>query len=121
MTERIRLTITVTPEVHEVFSRMAESSGLSLGRTMGDWLEDTIEGAQFVAQKMVEAKQQPRLVMREMQAMAAGLQEEVANTLDELRKRGADGRVGGAGAAGRAKPPSSPTGVNTPARKARKP
>ena len=44
----IRLTITVTPEVHAAFSRMAEASSMSLGRCMGEWLADTVEGVEFV-------------------------------------------------------------------------
>ena len=75
--ERIRLTISVTPEVHEVFSRMAESGGMSLGKCMGEWLTDTIDGAQFVALKMQEARKAPKVVMREMQAFARGFVDEV--------------------------------------------
>lgn len=90
MTERIRLTITVSPEVHETFSRMADAAGISLGRCMGDWLADTLDGAQFVAQKMEEAKRMPKTVMREFQAMAAGLHEEISQEV---------GRIGGARAA----------------------
>jgi hypothetical protein len=114
MSDRIRLTITVSPEVHEVFSRMAEASGLSLGRTMGDWLADTVEGAQFVAQKMEEAKKQPRLVMRELQAMIHGTAQEVDTVMDDLRKGRAAGATRAAGVGGRPSPPSSNTGGKVP-------
>lgn len=83
--ERIRLTISVTPEVHEVFSRMAEAGGMSLGKCMGEWLTDTIEGAQFVALKMQEARKAPRVVMREMQAFARGMVSEVDEVAASLR------------------------------------
>lgn len=43
MSDRIRLTISVEPEVHAIFSKMAEASGMSLGKCMGDWLADTAE------------------------------------------------------------------------------
>lgn len=72
MSDRIRLTISVEPEVHAIFSKMAEASGMSLGKCMGDWLADTAEGAQFVAMKMEEARKAPKTVMREFQAMARG-------------------------------------------------
>lgn len=85
MTDRIRLTITVTPEVHEVFSRIAAAGGMSLGRTMGEWLADTVDGAQFVAAQMEKAKKAPVTVMREMQAMMHGAQGEVAELLETLR------------------------------------
>lgn len=108
---RIRLTISVTPEVIEVFTRMAEASGTSLGRTMGDWLGDTIEGAQFVAQKMVEAKSQPAILMREMQAMARGLSNEVDSVMEHVRRTGR-GALATPPAA--ARPPSSNTGGKVP-------
>lgn len=125
MTDRIRLTITVTPEVHETFSRMADAAGISLGRCMGDWLADTLDGAQFVAQKMEEAKRMPKTVMREMQAMAAGLHEAIS---EEVGRGG--GRAGGLAARAPGKtadiaaeliersrgkaPPSSNTGGKSP-------
>jgi hypothetical protein len=86
MAERIRLTITVTPEVHSVFSRMAEAAGVSLGKCMGEWLGDTVEGAQFVADKMEQARKAPRLVMREMQAFSRGLVQEVDDVASQLRR-----------------------------------
>ena len=109
--DRIRLTISVTPEVHEVFTRMADAAGISLGKCMGDWLGDTIDGAQFVAQKMEEARKAPRVVMREMQAFAKGLSAEVEATASAMRRPGpaAPDR-----AAQPPYPPSSNTGGKVP-------
>jgi hypothetical protein len=112
MAERIRLTITVSPEVHEVFGRMAEASGMSLGKCMGDWLGDTIEGAQFVAMKMEEARKAPRVVMREMQAFTRALVTEVDLQADQLRGSGTRAVPGAR--AGAAFPPSSNTGGKPP-------
>jgi hypothetical protein len=117
MTERIRLTISVTPEVHEVFSRMAELSGGSLGKTMGDWLGDTIEGAQFVALKMQEARKAPMTVMREFQAYARGASHEIDGLVDQVRAGLAADRAMQARPArqvGRQAPPSSNTGGKVP-------
>jgi hypothetical protein len=118
MVDRIRLTITVTPEVHEVFSRMAEAGGLSLGKCMGDWLGDTIDGAQFVAQKMEEARKAPKVVMREMQAFARGLMHETDQLAASLRERppAADAKRQQQGAARAPSPPSSNTGGKPPTR-----
>jgi len=113
MSERIRLTISVSPEVHAVFSRMADAAGISLGKCMGEWLADTSEGAQFVADKMEQARKAPRVVMREMKAFARGM-------VDEVDAAAAEVRAAGNASAARtrppkaAQPPSSPTGVNTP-------
>lgn len=114
MSDRIRLTISVTPEVHAIFSRMAEVAGVSLGKCMGDWLADTSEGAQFVAQKMEDARKAPRVVMREMQAFARGLVDEVDTAAASLRRpaSAASGRAALAGRSGGA--PSSNTGLNPP-------
>lgn len=122
MSDRIRLTISVDPEVHAIFSKMAEASGVSLGKCMGDWLADTAEGAQFVAMKMEEARKAPKTVMREFQAMARGLVEEVDAQVDEIRKRALRGDSGAARAGERRaaggllspSPPSSNTGGKVP-------
>lgn len=100
MSERIRTTISIDAETHEVFKQMAEASNLSVSRCMGEWLADTVDGALFVTQKMKEARQSPALVMREMQAMALGLQDEVNKAAGEAREK----RRAAAGGAGRAKP-----------------
>ena len=76
---------------------------MSLGRCMGDWLEDTSEGAAFVAQKMVDARQAPRVVLREMQGFVRGLSDEI-----DLVAEGVRARAAGA-AASRARPPSPPS------------
>ena len=113
--ERIWLTVTITPEVHEIFSRMAETMGVSLGRCIGDWLSDTAEGAQFVAHKMVEARQAPMTVMRELQAYARGAVVLADETADELRrKRAADRAVRGTARGSGSVPPSSNTGGKVP-------
>lgn len=111
MSDRIRLTITVTPEVHEVFTRMAEASGMSLGRTMGEWLSDTVEGAQFVAQKMEDAKRQPAIVMRELQGMLTGTRAELDALAVQMRRE--RGGLTGTRAAGAARPAPSPPSSNT--------
>ena len=121
-TDRIRTTITITPEAHEVFSRMAETAGLSLGRCIGDWLTDTLDGAQFVSLKMAEARKAPSVVMREMHAMALGLVDETNRTMAEMREKpaGRPSEVGGvpptrpAGRPTRVSPPSSNTGGKVP-------
>lgn len=108
--ERIRLTITVTPEVHAIFTQMAEASGLSLGRCMGDWLQDTAEGAQFVAQKMAEARKAPMSVMRELQALARGVVDAGDAAAERMRAAERASRALRGAAAPPPLPPSSNTG-----------
>lgn len=82
---RIRLTISVSPEAHAVFQRMATATGQSLGMTMGEWLDDTAEGAMFIAQKMEAARESPKLVVKEMQAALLGMQDELTGLMTDLR------------------------------------
>ena len=51
----VRTTISVRPEVLDVFRRLSASSGLSLSKGIGDWLTDTVEAAEAMAD-LVEGK-----------------------------------------------------------------
>lgn len=118
--ERVRTTISLDPEVHEIFKRMAEAARMSVSRCMGEWLADTADGAQFVANKMVQARSAPMVVMREMQAMSVGLQEEVDKTLQMMRSEKRPTKAESAASAssgarsGRSAAPSSLTGLKSP-------
>ena len=122
MTERIRTTISLTPEALEVFKRMADAGNMSVSRCMGDWLSDTAEAAEMITLKMEEAKKAPMRVMKEMRALVAGLADSVDEATDDARKALREGRAGGAAAPpsgpnearSSAEPPSSNTGVLVP-------
>lgn len=115
---RIRTTISVDREVHDIFVAMAKAGGMSVSRCMGEWLADTADGAQFVAQKMMAARQAPMEVMREMQAMSAGLTETVDKVMSDMRaakmpaQRRPLQRAPASG--GRGLAPSSLTGLKSP-------
>lgn len=91
--DRVRLTISVTPEVHEAFTRLSKASGVSLSRAMGEWLADTLDAVTYTAQKVEEARAAPKLVMRQMHAYALGLADETGSLLDSLRAKGAGARL----------------------------
>ena len=115
--DRIRTTISVDKEVHQVFVRMAEAAGMSVSRCMGEWLADTVDGAEFVAQKMEEARKSPKLVMQEMQAMSLGMVDMATSTLDMMRSgklRRQDAQSAPDSATSAPLPPSSNTGVLVP-------
>ena len=92
----IRLTITVTPETHAVFKRLADAGNQSLSKAMGDWLGETSAAADFMASKMEQARAEPKRVMREMHAYALGLADETSDMLARVSKKGA-GVPGGLG------------------------
>ena len=109
--DKIRLTITVTPRVHEAFTRLSAAASISLGRAMGDWLSDTIDAAEFTAQKMEQARSAPGLVARELHAYALGLTDE---TGEFMRQISAKGVVDRAATGMRKRPPSGPSGQTPP-------
>lgn len=113
MTERIRLTISITPEVHALFSRMAETGGISLGRCIGDWLENTSEGAEFVANEARKVRELPRRVLEDIGALSRGIDRlavSVARSTWPAEGTAAAGRTAGQ----ERKAPSSNTGLNPP-------
>ena len=68
-----RVSVPVTPEVAVVFQRLAKAGNMSTGRAMAEWLSDTVEAAQFMAEKMEQARAAPKAVMAEIHAYALGL------------------------------------------------
>lgn len=113
-TKNVRLTISVTPEVHATFQRLAKGSSVSISKSMGEWLGDTLEAAEFMAMKIEQARAAPKIVMAEMHAYALGLADETGAAIERVRKRGQEDRAAGGAslrrASGGAKPPSSNTG-----------
>jgi hypothetical protein len=119
MTERVRTTISLTPEALEIFKRMAAAGNMSVSRCMGDWLTDTSDAAEMIASKMEEARRAPLRVMHELRAMVAGMGSEVDSIMDGFRKPVQPGAiVAKRRGSGRSvlplDPPSSNTGVLVP-------
>ena len=119
--DKTRVTVPVTPEVHEAFKRIADVMGVSVGRAMGDWLQDTLDAAQFMGQTVAKAREAPKVVAQELHAYALGLGDMTKDLLDDLREKSRQGPGGGPrSAGGSARPlaapdtPPSNTGVNRP-------
>ena len=119
--DRIRLTISVSPEVHAAFTRLAAVSNSSIGREMGDFLGETVDAVQFIAGKMEEARAAPGIVAREMHAYALGLADETGALMAQMRKAGAAVRTASAGRPGASVPPSSNTGGKPPRKPSKNP
>lgn len=120
-TPNVRLTISVSPKVHETFQRLAKASSMSTGRAMGDWLGDTIDAAEFMAVNMEKARSAPRLVAQELHAYSLGLADEMGEVIKKLRlEKGTEDRAKGASAHSlrhpAPTPPSSNTGGKVPKR-----
>jgi hypothetical protein len=112
LSERIRFTIAVDPEVHDAFSDMAEAAGVSLSRCIGDWLRDTSEAAQITTVRLNAARKAPQDAFRAF--IRDGVAPEVRRLIENPQRRlsAIADRPGVAGAAsgGRAVPPAQPGG-----------
>lgn len=129
--KRIRLTISVTPEVHETFTRLAKASGTSISFQMGEWLADTLDAAQHVTGLVERARQAPAVLARELHAYSLGLADEMGAVVKGMAS-GAPKMAAIGGAATRAPlgargdgssdpiPPSSNTGGKPPHQPQRK-
>jgi hypothetical protein len=83
---RIRLTIPVTPEVHDAFTRIGKAASISTGRAMGEWLADTLDAAAYLADTLEKARAAPRQVAQQLHAYALGLSDETGTLLEQIRK-----------------------------------
>lgn len=83
--QEVRLTIPVSKRVHDIFTRIAKAGNVPVGRSMGEWLADTVEAAEFMAAKMEEARLAPTMVAREMHSYALGLSDMTQELIDTAR------------------------------------
>ena len=122
--KKIRLTIPVTPEVHSAFQRIASATSMSTGRAMGEWLGDTLDAAQYLAETLEKARAAPKLVAQQLHAYALGLSDETGSLLQKIQEGPgappARAQRGPAGSPDPLTPPSSNTGGKVPSR-AKKP
>lgn len=112
--QRVRLTISVSPEVHQTFTRMAQAGSMSVGRAMGDWLQDTMDAATHVTHLLERARSAPRQITQEIHAYALGLADETNQALQSMR--GKEGLTRAADAASAVPPGLSPPSGNTGAK-----
>jgi hypothetical protein len=114
----IRLTITVSPEVHQAFKRLSEARSMSISRTMGEWLDDTLDASLYLAEMVEKAREAPRLVAQQLHAYAHGLADESGKLLEQVmadsRTRQVHAKRAPAVPGGRSIPPSCNTGGKVP-------
>lgn len=73
-------------EVHAVFARMAKAGNMPVGRCMAEWLGDTVDAAEFMAEKMEQARLAPKIVARELHSYAMGLSDITSDLMKTLGK-----------------------------------
>ena len=85
--EKVRVTVPVSPQVLEAFQRLSAAQGVSTGRAMGEWLSDTLEGVEYMADLLVKARTAPKLAVRELHAYATGLTDLTSELIEDLKAR----------------------------------
>jgi hypothetical protein len=81
---------------------------------MAEWLNDTVEAAEFMASKMEQARAAPKVVMRELHAYALGMADETGALMRQLAEKGkADRAASGAKPPQPVAEPSIPPSCNT--------
>lgn len=122
--KKIRLTIPVTPEVHDAFQRIGKATAMPTGRAMAEWLGDTLDAAQYLAETLEKARAAPKLVAQQLHAYALGISDETGALLRQIREGPgsppARAQRGPEGSSDPLTPPSSNTGGKVPKR-AKKP
>lgn len=88
-----RVSVPVDAETLAVFQRLGKAGNLSTGGAIAEWLRDTVEAAEFMAQKMEQARAAPKVVMREMHAYALGLADETGALMRQIAEKGAADRA----------------------------
>jgi hypothetical protein len=122
-TKTIRVTVPVTPEVLEAFKALAAVSGVSVGKCMGEWLGDTVDGVEAMRDMMAKARSSPKLAAQQLTAYALGLSDLTTSLLEDVKRlsktprkavEGSSGRSPAAGPSTALKrshvPPSPPPG-----------
>jgi hypothetical protein len=113
----IRLTIPVSAEVHEAFTRISKATGMPVGRSMAEWMDDTLDAAKYLAETLEKAREAPRMVAQQLHAYALGLSDETGQLLKDIREssKTRSGRAQpGLASAGGVAPPSCNTGGKVP-------
>lgn len=116
----VRVTVPVSPEVLEIFQRLAKAGSMSTGRAMGEWLGDTVEAAELMASTMERARAAPKVVTAELHAMMLGMTDQTKELMDKYSKfkgtsEGASGKRSAPRPDGPLATPQTPpsnTGVN---------
>jgi hypothetical protein len=109
-----RVSVPVTAEVLEVFQRLAKASNQSTGGAIAQWLGDTLEGAEYMANLVTKARETPKIVSQELHAYALGLADETGALMRKVAKQGEIDRAATRGGAGAGAQRTDGTGTDGP-------
>ena len=81
----IRVSVPVTPEVLVKFQRFSEVSGLSVGKSMADWLRDTMSGLDAMIDILESHKRRPSEAMEKLTLLAASVQDITSGAIQGMK------------------------------------
>jgi ABC-type transporter Mla subunit MlaD len=81
----IRVTVPVTPEVLALFQRLSKAAGQSVGRAMGQWLEETRDGLEPMIDILEQHKKAPKKAIQSLQLYAGTLTDLSDDLFDKVK------------------------------------
>lgn len=85
----VRVTVPVPGDVLEAFRRLADVQGVSVGRAMGEWLTDTLDGVNAMTDLVAKARRTPHIAARQLHAYAVATADQAADLLDQVKAKSA--------------------------------
>lgn len=82
----IRVTVPVSPEVLALFQRLSRVSGLSVGKSMGQWLDETRVGLEPMIDIVEKNKTAPKTAVQSLQRYASTLIDLSDDLFDKVRR-----------------------------------
>lgn len=82
----IRISVPISHEVLAKFQRFSEASGLSLGKSIGNWLRDTASGLEAMTDILETHQKTPSQAMEKLSNYAAALQDMTEGALELMKK-----------------------------------
>lgn len=86
-TKTVRLSVPVTPEVQAIFQRLAEASGRSMAASMSQWLMDTRQAADLMAENLERLRESPGELVARVKLHISGVEDAAQMVIDEAISR----------------------------------
>lgn len=93
-TKTMRVSVPITPEILAKFQRFSEASGLSVSKSIGDWLRDTVSGLDAMTEILETHRRSPSKAMERLSTYASALQDMTGQALEGMKTMPAQPREG---------------------------
>jgi hypothetical protein len=84
-TKTMRVSVPITPEVLAKFQRFSEASGLSVSKSIGDWLRDTASGLDAMTDILESHRRSPAQAMEKLTLLASAMQDMTGQALQGMK------------------------------------